>query len=388
MKWPYRVHWLPVLALVVPCVFIGLLGYRWLALEREAAGRRGADAAKAAVAAVRHDLTEHLVNLGDVIARRLRDLDIGRPPFQPPPPLPPIVGLAFLFDQSGELVAPNDQAAYEHAVEAHRVAAMNPTWQRAYSRAPSLEASGQQSHAIAAARTLLTQSQEPSLQASALLLLARASAAAGQMEAAERYTREVMACCAADRDEYGMSFALYAAWQLVALFDGQSRHPDALAVRDLRSLVDRGYLGAATDVDAVALLAKKAEGHKGLADVAEDVARAGRTIQLRVEAAHLAGRWLNQTEASIDQAVPHEPDIFGRDISQHWRGLARPRGNGHLYRSGPLHRDRQSAGSRRLQDSNAPRSRTHGAVHARRKLRDARSRRRLLQRGRTEESQP
>ncbi len=295
-----RALWLPALAVLLPCAFIALLGYQWLALEREAATRRGADAARAAAAALRRDLFAALHTDAETVARTLGDLPADRPPFQPPPPPPPMLASAFLFDASGAAIAPSDEVAADRAAEHHRVATRHPTWQAAATRVQAAEDNGRVSEALGAARDLLAQAGAPTLRASALLTLARISASARQFEAAERYAAGISACCAGARDEFGVSFALYAAWQraTMAARDTRSAARLTILVREIGDLAARGYLGAANDVTEIALLAKKLDGQAGVANLVHTIDRLHADIARRVAAATAAARWLSTVGAS------------------------------------------------------------------------------------------
>ncbi len=67
MRPPSSLH--IVLAVLLPCVLIGLIGYKWIALEREAEPRRGEGAAEAEAARLRGQLVSHLAAVMSEIYR-------------------------------------------------------------------------------------------------------------------------------------------------------------------------------------------------------------------------------------------------------------------------------------------------------------------------------
>jgi hypothetical protein len=186
MARPYRLLWLPVLAAVLPCAFIGVIGYSWLALEREAAGHRSATAARAAADALARDLAAELERAGAGAARALEDWPAARPAFQPPPELPPILAAAHRCDSSRRLFAPDDEAAGEAAVvpTGWRPPGL-PGQQRAGTSRHS-EQQGRTNEAIAAA-TWLSRSGPPAERAPVLLALSRRGS--GWKRALPRSTR-------------------------------------------------------------------------------------------------------------------------------------------------------------------------------------------------------
>ena len=255
---PSRGLWLPAVAVMLPCAVIGVLGHQWLALEREAAGRRGIDAAQAAVAALRRDLAGHLQKTGDAAARSLDEFRAERPPFHPVPRFPPMIGDAYLFDSSGAPLAPDYEA---------------------------------RDRVMATAR-------DSTREAASLLARSRAALTTGQLDTADQYAARIAVCCPAARDEYGVSFALYAAWQRVVVAERSAARASRLAAlaREIRDLIDRGYLGRSDDEEEIALIARKAG---GLADITALVAAVNRvraTVDHQIETTRIVGGWLAGVE--------------------------------------------------------------------------------------------
>lgn len=300
MKKPYRVLWLPSAAILLPCAFVGLVGHQWLALEREAAARRGIDAATAVGTALAHDVSEELRAEAENAANGLERFAAAVPPYLPLPPLPSLIANAYLFDESGRLVAPDDERRERQAVDEYRLAGTDATWQRGVVRLQAREAGGRAGDALQAAEALLRLARTPGTRSYALLALARLSDAAQRRDAAARYTDEISACCPGARDEYGTSFLMYAAWQRAARSGRRpagDRERIALA-GELRDRVEAGYLGRAEDVTAMALLARTATG-PARAEFTALVRRlegVRSRVSDRIEGSRTAANWLSTIE--------------------------------------------------------------------------------------------
>src|SRR5512147_133456 len=215
---PYSLHTVTVLAILLPCALIGVIGYKWIELEREAGARRGEQAAEAETARIRKGLVAHLAAVTSEVARGWSGLPARRPPFEPSPPLPEIVASAFVFTPAGKLAVPDYQHAY-----------------------------------------LLASRDSES---TALLNQGKLSLAAGHYREAEASGQKLLGCCAARRDEYGVSFALYAAAQIAAALEAQGRlragFPGLAA--QLVDLLQRGAIGHPNDLQDIAALAARAGG--------------------------------------------------------------------------------------------------------------------------------
>lgn len=248
---PYRRIWLPVIALLLPTVFVGLLGYRWLALEQDAAARRGVQAAEAAATALTNDLRIELRSAALAVAPVLEEPETRRAVFKPPPDASPLISNVFLFDRSGRLLYP--------AFDASTLGEMDR----------SAEAAG-------------------------LLLTAREAYASNQLQDAELHVRRIWTCCPAARDEYGMSYLLYAAWQRVSSHAGRSDTAGLARLdRDLREAIDAGYLGRREDVTALSLIAKQAHGATDtFLELTERLTGIRDDADRRAAAARAGGTWL------------------------------------------------------------------------------------------------
>jgi len=256
----YRLHVIPLLAILLPCVLIGLIGYKWIELEREAGARRGEQAAEVEAARIRRELVSRLAAVTSEVSRGWRGLPTGRPPFAPSPPLPEIVGSAFVLTPAGKLIYPDYQGAYLETTRAYESAT-----------------------APVKAATLLSQG--------------RLSLAARRYREADSSAQQILQCCAAMRDEYGVSFALYAAAQIAAASEAQGRlradFPRLAA--QLGILLQRGAIGHPSDLQEIAALAARVGGSPDavlLLDLAEEQAK---RIRDQVEAGTRLEKWVSGT---------------------------------------------------------------------------------------------
>ncbi len=206
----FRAFALPALAILVPSVFIAVLASAWLSLEREAARLRGAEAAAGALQELRQSLLKLVVEAGRDVWPRLHDQPQATP--ETDSAWPAMVAEAFVFEETGHL-APRRGAGEATAASGARAAA--------------LLANGSQ------------------------------ALAEGRLDDAERAAVQVFACCASARDEFGVAYVTYAAWQRLAV---DSRRPTAArpaaVVRDLRRAIDLGHLSQPGDVVGVRQLAE------------------------------------------------------------------------------------------------------------------------------------
>jgi signal transduction histidine kinase len=197
---------------MLPCLFIGTLALKWLAVEREAAAYRGADAARADLAALQHDLIDTLTGIA---VRTAAALDAGGrqlPPFAPRPELDPLLADAFLFeDRHPAGLSASDKAAFE---ELRRNAA---------------------------------------------------EVAGGRLAAAGGVAVRLMTCCPVARDEFGVPLSLYAARQrlVIAGLTQRTQVDRVSLVRDLAALIEQGYLGSGEDITAIGLIVEDLSGTPG-----------------------------------------------------------------------------------------------------------------------------
>lgn len=197
--------WLPALAVLLPCAFIGVLAWQWLDLEREAASQRSDRAAHLAVESMARDLSQTLVRVGMAVAHD----------HQPKPAaLPEPISAAFVVDSAG------------HLIDSDTVTAATGTGDN--SRAATLVAQ--------AARAL------------------KAGDKRGVISAAT----QVFGCCPGSRDEYGVAYVFYAAWQRATVYSAEPRRKelDDALVDDLDAAARRDELGNASDVVQMNLLAE------------------------------------------------------------------------------------------------------------------------------------
>ncbi len=222
---PYALHTVTVLAILLPCALIGVIGYKWIELEREAGARRGERAAEAEAARIRKELVAHLAAVTTEVARGWSGLPAWRPPFAPSSPLPEIVTSAFVLTSAGKLVYPDYQVAY---LETSRA----------------------------------SESATAPVKAASLLGQGRLSLAAGRYGEVQSNAQQIIQCCSAARDEYGLSFALYAAGQMAVASEAQGRlradFPRLAA--QLGDLLQRGVIGHPGDLQEIAALAKRIGG--------------------------------------------------------------------------------------------------------------------------------
>ncbi len=269
MTRPPRVQWLPALAVVLPCAFIGVLGFQWLALEREAAALRGAQAAERAAGALRRDLAAHLQAVGRDAAMALATATDPTRPFRIPPPAAAPASSVLLFDRSGTLVAPGGPAAYQAAVAAQKT--------------------------------------DPVRRASALLTASRFSASAGRLEQADRQAIEITVCCRGARDEYGTAFVLYAAWQRARLYQrDRSRFGDRLDQlrHELQDLVVDGGVGSEADVATMALLTQAVGNRPDWITLLAEATRRRATFTELSQFADQAATWVRQADAAALERGP------------------------------------------------------------------------------------
>lgn len=278
----YRTFFVPLLALLLPLAVIGLLGYKWLYLEREAEARRGQEAAEAEAARLRQDLHSHLALLSRSLISRFREAAEAQPPYAPPPPVPDVVAVAYLFGPHGRLLYPDYEGAYQRVI-----------------REPRSAGSG------------------PEGQAAALLQSGRAALAAKQYRGAESSAARILECCPSARDEFGVPFSLYAAAQMMAAWETQGQlraHFPSLAAR-LGEELRRGVIGHPKDLPEIAALVKRAgKDTAGLALLRQAEQKAS-DISQQMEMARRLERWLAGTGRS--EASVASPAL---SISTWWNG--------------------------------------------------------------------
>ena len=249
-----RALWLPVVAVLLPCGFIAALAVEWLALERESASRRTEVAARTAVARVAQALLGTLVDVAPVAARA-----IGGIPESPPfaiRPLPSPVSAAFLFDQSGVPL-----------------------------------------------NALRKSSQAEAREAAVLVERTTTALAARQWDAADRAAKQVAICCRTARDEYGVAYLSYAAWQRAKIYGRQPDKSTQLSTlaREVQSLIDDGYLATSEDVMHVRLLAEQLRPSSMATDLVTHIEQVHANFASREKTAQAAALWLATTTEGADR---------------------------------------------------------------------------------------
>jgi signal transduction histidine kinase len=258
MRRRYRLYAVPLLAVLLPCAIIGLIGYQWLQLERETRANRGKESAEAEAVQIRGELVSHLSAVTQKIARTWIGLPAGRPAFAPTPPVPELVASAYVLTPAGKLLYPDYQGAYLEAARAYGSAA----------------AGGQ---------------------AAALLSLGRLALAAKRYGEAESNAQQIFQCCSAARDEYGLSFALYAAQQMAVAWEAQGRlradFPRLAA--QLGVLLQRGVIGHPSDLQEIAALAKRVGGGPAAPLLLRQVEEQANRVRDRIEMGRRLEKWVS-----------------------------------------------------------------------------------------------
>ena len=228
MRRRLRLLLVPILAVALPLVALAAIGYQWLTLDREAAARRTQDAAVAEVSRLRTALLTRMASAAAEVDRAWRPADIARPFARRARPHL-LIADAYRFTPDGRLDEPDYDAAYQRAVRAGVQAAEGAA-------APDGGADADALHDAQVALSFLVAGRDA--------LVARTPSAA--VAAAER----LLDCCAAARDEFGVSLAVLAARQLSRAWRRQGLLPAKLPglVARLVDLVDRGAIGHPNDL--------------------------------------------------------------------------------------------------------------------------------------------
>jgi len=291
----YRLFAVHLLAVLLPCAVIGLLGYKWLELEREAEVRRGQDAAEAEAADLRRDLVDRLATAALEVAQKYAGHVEGRPPFALPPSVPEIVDSAYLFTPEGKLIYPDYEAAYRRAISAYQSAAERPEWQGIVTRAEMLEARSQVAPARRVLLEFMPQARSLGLESSVNLHLGRLSLEEKQYGDAELNAREILRCCAGTRDEYGVSFALYAAGQIASAWEAQgvlrARFPQLAS--QITDLIRAGQIGYPGDLLELSALLKKVNDVPDAADLLRRAEQTAGRIAAHIENGKRLEKWVS-----------------------------------------------------------------------------------------------
>ncbi len=315
----YRMFAVHLLAVLLPCAVIGLLGYKWLMLEREMEPRRSKEAAEAAAAVIRQAITDHLRQAVSEVAKKWRDRARGGMPFALPPVVPDMVESAYLFSGEGKLIYPDYEGAYRRAISDCQAASGRPEWQKALARAMAFESRGQIAQARQALEDFLPQAQQMRFPSPVLLELGRLSLQEKKYDEAESQARRILQCCAETRDEYGISYTFYAARQLVASWEAQgslqNRFPE-LATQ-LTSLCREGRIGHPTDLPELSALAARAGNPPEAVPMLAEAGRIADCIRSQTENGKRLEKWTSgSATAGLGEARLAFRTLWNGDIPQ------------------------------------------------------------------------
>ena len=228
MRRRVRLLLIPILAVALPLLALGAMGYLWLTLDRDAAARRSKDAAALEAERLRTVLLERMGEAAADVDRTWQAADQARPfALRTRPHV--LIAEAYRFTPDGRPDDPDYDGAYQQAVRAGL---------RAADGAPTSD-TGAAGETLRRTRLALA-----FLDTGRGALASRRPAAA--VEAAER----LLECCAAARDEFGVSLAVLAARQLAGAWRQQGRLAANLPglLTRLGGLVDGGAIGHPTDI--------------------------------------------------------------------------------------------------------------------------------------------
>jgi signal transduction histidine kinase len=206
-------------------------------------------------------------------------------------------------------------------IAGHLGALRTPKWQRALAEIQALEAGGQNAQALQRIDVLLADARPASVEATLRLARARVLDAMGRSDEADAAARKIVDCCAEARDEYGTSFAIYAAWKRAGLSGGRLDSARAgQLIRELSDLYGRGVLGSTEDATDIALLAGRLNDTLATADLvtlarhARDVAAQWATDEQGMS------HWLKETGLPVDRTRPVIAPIRGQpnEVAAAW----------------------------------------------------------------------
>ena len=310
MRRRLRLLLIPILAVALPLAALAAIGYLWLTLDRDAAARRSKDAAALEADRLRTILLDRMARAAAEVDRTWQAADQARP-FAPRTRPHLLIAEAYRFTPDGRPEDPDYDAAYQQAVRAGL---------RAAEGMPASEAgvAGDTVH-----RTRL---------ALAFLDTGRQALAGRRPSAAIEAADGLLECCAATRDEFGVSLAVLAARQLAGAWRQQGQLAANLPglLTRLGELVDRGAIGHPNDIIDVAGFVRftgaPAVGESLLTRVRESAdALARATSTVRRLASWLAASSGSRVADPAFEAAPMR--LEGRDVVG--GRLKRPSG-GHL----------------------------------------------------------
>lgn len=300
MDVPKRLLVVPLLAVVLPCLAVAVLGYKWLRIESDAQMLRGRDAAEAEAARLRRDLLDALEQTSRELSARWRPLPSDRP-YALRESWPPLVSAAFRVDDNR--IDPDYDGTYRAALVDSGLVRLKPELVRLK---PELVRLKPDTTTTETPASLSPSADQMTSKAAALLADGRAALERRDYRTAAVRAGTILRCCAAARDEYGLSFTVYAARQLIAAWRGSgtlaARFPDLS--RQLTALLDEGVFGHPLDVRDLEALAA---GHGGDGDrlvqaARQHAARVARNIALT----GALERWLAAAGPAGHNAPPFE----------------------------------------------------------------------------------
>lgn len=292
-----RLLLVPILAVALPLVALAAIGYQWLTLDREAAARRTRDAAEAEAARLRASLLDEMAAAAAAVDDQWRPAD-GARPFALRPRPHPLIMEAYRFGPGGRPDDPDYNGAFQRAVRA------------------SVSTTGALSGSETGVDGDLRRTTREAL---SLLDAGRHALEAGQPSAAVESAAKILDCCAATRDEFGVSLAVMAARQMTAAWRRLGVIDTNLPglITRLSNLADRGALGHPNDmVDLTGFVRAAGDAPAGQALLTRTQALADAVTRVMNTSQRLAA-WLaasGQSQAAGPAFDAASINLDGRDV--------------------------------------------------------------------------
>ena len=307
MRRRLRLLLVPFLAVVLPLVALAAIGYQWLALDREAAARRTRDAAQQEAVRVRAALLRRMAAAVDEIDREWPAASPDRP-FALRIRPHPLVTEAYRFTAGGQLDEPDYDRAYRRAIG---------------------EYVGVAGAALSSGEGIPGAGGDNTQLAVALLDDGRRSLRGARPQLTVASVERILDCCAAARDEYGVSLAVLAARQMVAAWRQQGvlgAQLPGLMTR-LVGLVDRGSIGHPNDVvDVEGFIHASGDSPLGEALLAR-VRESAETVARVMKTARRLTQWLAASGEVSSGSAPFKAAVINMDGREVMAGRhARARG--------------------------------------------------------------
>ncbi len=152
----------------------------------------------------------------------------------------------------------------------------------------------------------------------------------GAVPEAQRAAAELMTCCAAARDEFGVSYALYASWQMVTISRRQPGQSREGIVRSLTAAIERGLLDRPADVSGVHQLAEQLGDVPGASELAAAVQKQVDLYRCPGSIAATARAWMAELgslpRSSARVIIAAWPDEGASTLGALWNGPQGHRG--------------------------------------------------------------